>query len=199
MPEQFRHGSRVSLRSPGTTPSRTIPAETRMTATVPTHWRAMTPADLRAVMAVAAEVHPDYPEGEAVFAERLALYPGGCLCLADARGIAGYVLSHPWRPRAVPALNALLGDIPAGATAYYIHDLALLPRMRGSGAASGVVARLAEHARTSGFATMALVAVNASAGFWQRHGFRVTHDASLDRKLASYDDAARYMTRALSI
>jgi GNAT superfamily N-acetyltransferase len=160
-------------------------------------WRAMTPADLPGVTAVAAKVHPDYPEDEAVFAERFALYPEGALCLADAVGIAGYILSHPWRPRDIPALNALLGAIPSDATAYYIHDLALLPRTRGTGATSDVVGRLAEHARASGFATMALVAVNSSAGFWQRHGFRVTHDASLDRKLASYDDAARYMTREL--
>lgn len=160
-------------------------------------WRPMTAADLPAVMAVAAEVHPDYPEDEAVFAERLALYSAGCLCLAVSRAAAGYVLSHPWRPREVPALNALLGAIPADATAYYIHDLALLPGMRGTGAASEIIARLVDHARNSGFASMALVAVNASVGFWQRHGFRETHDAALDRKLASYDDAARYMTRTL--
>jgi ribosomal protein S18 acetylase RimI-like enzyme len=160
-------------------------------------WRAMTMADLPDVMAVAAEVHPDYPEDEAVFTERLMLYPAGCLCLAGEERPAGYVLSHPWRPREVPALNALLGAIPVDAAAYYIHDLALLPRTRGTGAASEIVARLVAHARNSGFAGMALVAVNASAGFWQRHGFRETHDAALDRKLASYDDAARYMTREL--
>jgi ribosomal protein S18 acetylase RimI-like enzyme len=160
-------------------------------------WRAMAPADLPAAMAVAEQAHPDYPEDAAVFAERLALYSAGCLCLADDGGVAGYVLSHPWRPRAVPALNALLGAIPTDATAFYIHDLALLPRTHGTGAASEVVARLIEHARAARFAIMALVAVNASAGFWQRHGFRVTHDAMLDRKLASYDDAARYMIREL--
>ncbi|RDJ23084.1 N-acetyltransferase [Bosea caraganae] len=158
-------------------------------------WRAMTMANLPDVMAIAVAVHPDYPEDEAIFAERLALYPAGCLCLVDADGAAGYVLSHPWRPCDIPALNALLGAIPADAAAYYIHDLALLPHTHGTGAASDVVARLVEHARNSGFAGMALVAVNRSAGFWQRHGFRETHDAALDRKLASYDDAARYMTR----
>lgn len=160
-------------------------------------WRAVTSADLPAVMAVAAAVHPGYPEDEEVFAERLALYPAGCLCLADAQGVAGYALSHPWRLREVPALNTLLGAIPADAAAYYIHDLALLPRTRGAGAAADIVAHLAEHARASGLAIMALIAVNGSAGFWQRHGFRVTHDPSLDRKLASYDDAACYMTREL--
>lgn len=158
----------------------------------------MAPADLPGVMNVAAQVHPGFPEDEAVFAERLALFPAGCLSLADAdSGLAGYVVSHPWPLLQAPALNSRLSAIPPGADAYYIHDLALLPRAQGSGAASRVAALLEEEARKAGLRRMALIAVNRSAGFWQRHGFRLTHDASLDRKLASYDDDARYMTREL--
>jgi GNAT superfamily N-acetyltransferase len=157
----------------------------------------MTAADLPAVMAVAAVVHPDYPEGEAVFAERLALHPAGCLALSGGEGLGGYVLSHPWRLGQVPALDSLLGVLPDDADAYYIHDLALLPSARGGGAASDCVNRLATHASTSGFARMALVAVGNSAGFWRRQGFREAHDEALARKLASYDSAARYMIRDL--
>lgn len=165
--------------------------------TPPPSWRAMAPADLPAMMAVAAQVHPGFPEDEAVFAERLALFPAGCLALADAAGLAGYVVSHPWPLLQAPALNSRLGAIPAAADAYYIHDLALLPRAQGTGAASRLVELLTGQARAGGLGRMALIAVNRSAGFWQRHGFRLTHDASLDRKLASYDDDARYMTREL--
>lgn len=160
-------------------------------------WRSMAAADLPAVMAAAAEVHPDYPEGEAVFAERLALHPAGCLVLAGEDGLGGYVLSHPWRLGQVPALDSLLGALPGDADAYYIHDLALLPGARGGGAASACVGRLAAHASAAGFARMALVAVGNSAGFWRRQGFREAHDEALARKLASYDDAARYMIRDL--
>ncbi len=160
-------------------------------------WRAMTTADLSEVMVVAGQVHPGYPEDEAVFTERLALYPSGCLCLADGKGMAGYVLSHPWLPLDAPPLNSLLGAIPRGAAAYYIHDLALLPQMRGTGVAPSIVAHLVGHARRNGFAMLALIAVNDSIAFWERQGCRVTHDAALDRTLASYDDDARYMTRDL--
>jgi ribosomal protein S18 acetylase RimI-like enzyme len=157
----------------------------------------MTAADLPAVMAVAAEVHPNYPEGEVVFAERLALHPAGCLVSAVGEGLGGYVLSHPWRLRQVPALDSLLGALPDDADAYYIHDLALLPVARGGGAALACVDKLAAHASACGFARMALVAVGNSAGFWRRHGFHEAHDEALARKLASYDDAARYMVRDL--
>ncbi|SFJ64929.1 Acetyltransferase (GNAT) family protein [Bosea sp. OK403] len=158
----------------------------------------MTAADLPAVLAVAGVVHPAYPEDEAVFAERLRLFPAGCLALAGPGGLLGYVVSHPWRLGQPPALNSLLGGILADAASYYIHDLALLPDARGSGAAGRVVDRLVAFARSEGLASISLVAVNASLGFWQRHGFRVAHDAALAEKLGSYDDAARYMVRDLT-
>ncbi|MGY6246363.1 GNAT family N-acetyltransferase [Bosea thiooxidans] len=163
-----------------------------------TAWRLMAPADLPAVMEVAAVVHPDYPEDEAVFAERLRLAPSGCHVLSDAQGVPlGYLVSHPWPAGAIPALNSLLGEIPPGTMNWYIHDLALLPEGRGTGAAGHIVAWIAEEAARAGCAGLALVAVNGSTGFWRRQGFRQVHDPALDRKLASYDDAARYMRRDL--
>ncbi|BCB20656.1 GNAT family N-acetyltransferase [Bosea sp. ANAM02] len=162
-------------------------------------WRRMAPADLPAVMAIAAVVHPDYPEDEAVFAERLRLAPDGCHVLAGEGGaLQGYLVSHPWPGGTVPALNSLLGEIPQGVANWYLHDLALLPAGRGNGAAGAIVTAIARHAAETGHASLALVAVNDSIGFWRRQGFREVHDPALDRKLASYDDAARYMRRELN-
>lgn len=159
----------------------------------------MAPTDLPAVMAIAAVVHPDYPEDEAVFAERLRLAPAGCHVLAAGDGAPqGYLVSHPWPAGTVPALNSLLGDIPPGVANWYLHDLALLPFGRGGGAAGAIVAEIARHAAETGYTSLALVAVNDSTGFWRRQGFREVHDPALDRKLASYDDAARYMRRELN-
>lgn len=158
----------------------------------------MTPADLSAVMAIAAAVHPDYPEEEAVFAERLALAPEGCrLLVAPDDAALGYIVTHPWPRGAVPALNSLLGELPARADNWYIHDLAMLPAARGSGAAGVVVEQVAALAADRNCTTLSLVAVGHSAAFWQRQGFRAADDPALARKLASYDDAARYMQRPL--
>jgi len=162
-----------------------------------TLWRPMTATDLRAVMAVAGVVHPGYPEDEAVFAERLQLCPEGCLVLEGRDGLLGYVVSHPWQRAAPPALNSLLGELPPQAGSFYIHDLALLPTARGSGAGGVVVARLAEMAADAGLSCLSLVAIDGSSGFWRRQGFRAVHEPALAEKLASYDDAARYMERAL--
>ncbi|MDP2800953.1 MAG: GNAT family N-acetyltransferase [Phreatobacter sp.] len=158
----------------------------------------MTSVDLPAVCGIAAEVHPDFPEDDSVFVERLALYPEGCHVLAGADGLAAYVVSHPWLALSCPPLNALLGSLPADAASYYIHDVALTPAVRGAGHATDIVAALASHAATAGFAAMSLVAVNGSMGFWQRHGFASEDMPGLAAKLASYGDDARFMVRALT-
>ena len=162
----------------------------------------MSPADLPQVLSIAGAVHTAYPEDAAVFAERLRLYPVGCLVCESAGRVVGYSISHPWRAGALPALNALLGELPAQASTYYIHDIALLPEARRVGAGAAIVARLVEQARVAGFATVSLVAVSGTAGFWRRFGFRAVEsasgdglvvDAALVDKLRSYDDAAEFM------
>jgi len=158
----------------------------------------MTTADLAAVSVLAGRIHPAYPEDDAVFAERLRLYPAGCHVLVRGDGIAAYVVSHPWHG-APPALNSLLGGLPARPSTFYIHDLALAPEARGTGAGSEIVAWLATHAREIGAPGLSLIAVNDSAEFWRRHGFEARHDPSLDRKLDSYGAGAQVMARAIAV
>lgn len=160
-----------------------------------TGWRALTAADLPAVVAIAAVVHPDYPEGEEVFAERLALFPEGCrIALRDGQAV-GYALAHPWTLGSPPALDTLLGALPERPDCLYLHDVALLAATRGSGLGQALVEDLLALARRHRFAHLALVAVNRSADYWMARGFRVVDDPALARKLASYSADARYMTR----
>ncbi len=160
-------------------------------------WRAMTAYDLPAVATIATKVHPGFFEEPAIFAERQSLYRNGAYLLEIGERPAGYVLSHPWRYGALPKLNSLLEAIPADADTYYIHDLALLPVARRIGAASYIIEALTKHARAQDFATMSLVAVNASQGFWEKHGFVVESAPELSRKLRSYEAAARLMVKRL--
>lgn len=161
------------------------------------NWRAMSALDLPAVEAIAEAVHPDFYESPEVLAEKRALYPNGAHLLEIGERAVGYVLSHPWKLDAVPALNALLGGLPPDADTYYLHDLALLPVARRIGAASFIVDALARHAAAMGFATMSLVAVNGSAPFWARQGFVPRDLPELTGKLLTYDEHARYMVKPL--
>jgi GNAT superfamily N-acetyltransferase len=162
------------------------------------NWRAMTAADLGAVADIAAIGFPDHFEGRDCFENRLALNPSGCFVLADADGEPrGYLVAYPWRAEAAPALNTLIGGIPADASVMYLHDLALHPDVRGGGWSATIVERLADQARAAGWPALALVAVNEAAPFWERRGFAVVDSPAMAAKLASYGPDARYMVRTL--
>lgn len=160
-------------------------------------WRPMTPADIAQVDAIAAAIHVALPEHAFVFAERQRLYPNGCFMLEADGEPAGYVISHPWHYLRPPSLNTLVEQMPEDASTYYIHDLALLPRSRRTGAGSTIVNRLLAHARGAGLPNVSLIAVYDAAPFWRRHGFDYIDDPTLVRKLAGYGAEARMMVRPL--
>jgi len=160
-------------------------------------WSLLGPNELSHVVDIAAVVHPGFFEAADVLAEKQALYPQGARLLRLDGVPSGYILSHPWAANAIPALNAPLGAIPPDADSYYLHDLALLPSARGTGAAGAIVADILAHARGAGFGVASLVAVNGSIGFWRRQGFAVNEVPALLDKLAGYEPAARFMTRPL--
>jgi ribosomal protein S18 acetylase RimI-like enzyme len=165
-------------------------------------WQPMSAADLPRVQAIAEKVHSAFPEDAEVFAERLRLYAAGCLVFHSGENIAGYVISHPWRAMDPPALNSRLGMLPGHPKTYYVHDVALLPELRGVGAATLAVALVLARAGKEKLATVSVVAVNDSAGFWGRHGFRKImfdkiRDVTLAPKLRGYSNKAAFMVRQL--
>jgi GNAT superfamily N-acetyltransferase len=159
----------------------------------------MKSGDLDEVVTIAGIGFPNHFEGRACFANRLQVYPKGCLVLAaDTAGpLLGYLIAYPWLADAAPALNTLIEGIPVGAKVMYLHDLAILPSARGAGHSRTVVESLAADARDAGWSQLALVAVNDSTAFWERHGFQVRDTPELRITLASYGSDARYMVRRL--
>lgn len=158
-------------------------------------WRHAHESDIPGLLLVANEVHPDLPESDAVFGERLRLFPEGSLVLSDDRGgIYGYALSHPIRRGQPPALDSLLGAIAPEADQFYIHDLAILPGWRGRGLAAVCVDKLLALGRR--YTTTCLISVYNTGAFWGRFGFLPEPvDAALGEKLLEYGAAATYMLR----
>lgn len=149
----------------------------------------MRAADIAGMSALAAIVHPDFPEDDAVLAERLSLYPPGCFALDGADGLDGYLLSHPWRLGHPPKLNRRLGALPTAPDTFYLHDLALHPCCRATGAAGSLLRTLLADRE---WPTHSLVAVNGSASFWRHFGF-VSQPGP---DLADYGPAALHMVRS---
>lgn len=165
---------------------------------MPVQWRAMTTSDLPAVLKVADIVHVDYPESEAVFAERLALFPAGCWVASDGNRILGYTITHPGIQGKPPALDSLLVSLPDTPDCLYMHDVALLPEARQHGLGSKIVGLVRDVARTLHLPAIALVAVNGSVPYWQGRGFAqyTKTDTQLRAKLASYTEDAAYLVMA---
>lgn len=161
-------------------------------------WRAMAASDLCAVVDIAAAVHAAYPESPEIFAERLDLFPAGCR-IAVADGVTvGYAVMHPARLGRPPALDSLLGALPAGADVLYLHDVALLPRARGLGLGEAVTASAHALAAQGRLQRLALTATPEALSYWERRGFvRFDADKGLTATLASYGEEMVYMVASV--
>lgn len=163
---------------------------------VKVHWRLMNASDLKDVIRVASICHPDYPEAEEVLAEKQALSPQTCFILEEGGHTVGYVLAHPWVRDEAPALDKKLEKLPQNANVLYLHDIAILPKARSSGAGGQAFLKLEEAAKKLGFKALALVAVNHSAPYWRKKNFQtpLLNDA-LKAKLLTYSNDALYMIK----
>jgi hypothetical protein len=151
----------------------------------------MAEADLPGVVALADRLHPHHPESPAVFAERLALAPAGCLVLMAEGRLLGYAVSHPWTGEGPPPLDSLLGALPERPGAWHLHDIALDPPVRGTGQAAVLLQALPSGQPLT---RVTLVAIPGTGAYWARQGFRDVpcRDAAA---LASYGAGARFMAR----
>jgi len=159
----------------------------------------MTPADLAAVEVIALALYPDLPERPAIYAERLALAPDGCLVLAAARSpdIVGYAVTHPWHGDAPPPLDSLLGEVPRPPPAWHVHDVAVLPSARGRGFAARALRQIGGRAAAAGAAWLTLVAIGGKADFWRRAGFAPVANGDAPA-LASYGADALFMAASVA-
>ena len=134
-------------------------------------WHELPINNIKSLARIADTIHPDLPESDAVFAERITLFPEGCLGLFEGKGneLYGYIISHPIKYLQPPALNSLLGKIASDADQYYIHDLAILPKLRGRGLAQECIYNLFAIAKR--YSTTCLISVYGTEQFWIHFGF----------------------------
>lgn len=157
----------------------------------------MVAADLAAVAAIERDSHnPLPPEGEVVFADRLAAFPRGCFVVGPGRSVDGYAIAHPWRLGAVPALGLDHLVLPPEPDCLWLHDVALRPALRGHGLIPALLTLLEALAREGGLPRLALTAVHGTETLWSRHGFAAAPAGNADA-LAAYGDTARVMIRPL--
>jgi ribosomal protein S18 acetylase RimI-like enzyme len=154
--------------------------------------RGLTAADIAALHDLEARCYlPSLHESDAAFLRLIELYPDGAIGAFDAGGLCGYAIGVPLSAGMTLALRAPLAAIPEAADTFYIHDVAVAARCRGTGLGRALAARLLEVARAGGFTRAELVSVQGSAPFWEKFGFRVVHAFEYAPGAASVKMAAR--------
>lgn len=152
--------------------------------------------DLNAILQIQARCYTAIvPESPCSMGAKLAAAPDSCFVASRADGVpVAYLLALPWRFDNPPHLDAQTCQPPADADTLHLHDLAVIPEARGSGAADALVGAFMAALVASRLGRASLIAIQGSAGWWARHGFEtVTATPALAEHLAGYGPDARYM------
>ncbi|WP_342721070.1 GNAT family N-acetyltransferase [Acidovorax sp. FHTAMBA] len=162
--------------------------------------RPLTVDDLPGLLDVQRACYGDeYVESAEVFTRRLAS-PAQCsLVLEDGGRVCAYLAAYDSRLGKVTPLHGDFEAVPQADT-LYLHDMAVLPRLAGRGLARALLDPLWQQATARGLRQSALVSVQGSQGFWERHGYAAQplHDAAQSQRLAAYGAGAVYMVRGLN-
>lgn len=155
----------------------------------------MAEADIAAVLAIQAVCYTEItPESDTSLHAKLSASQSTCFIASLDGTVVGYLISLPWECASPPALNAATCRLPPSPDCLYLHDLAVAPRARRSGAARALVEACLTSMSGLGLQRASLVAVQNSVSYWERYGFQaVPPSVPLQAKLASYGTGVSYM------
>ena len=161
--------------------------------------RMMAEADIPAVLAIQAVCYTELtPESDESLHAKLSASPSTCFIASLEGDTVGYLIALPWKYSSPPMLNAATCRLPPSPNCLYLHDLAVAPDARKAGTGRALVEAFLVQLKDSGLGRASLVAVQNSAPYWHRYGFRVVPaSASLQAKLASYGAGVAYMELSL--
>ena len=141
-----------------------------------------------------------FVESAEVFARRLAS-PVNCSLVLERDGqVCAYLAAYRSVQGKVTPLHGDFESPVSTPDTLYLHDMAVLPDCAGQGLAQALLMPLWSQGAAWGLRHTALVSVQGSQGYWERHGYAVQPlpDAAQRARLASYGEGAVYMERALT-
>lgn len=164
--------------------------------------RTATLSDLPCIARIQAACYKsEFLEHNIAFSSKLQQAAHTCWLACVDRQVVGYLISLPVTPATFPPLNATTFCLNPTATMLYLHDLAVHPDYRASGAGRQLIQHAKAQARQWGFKHLTLIAVQDSSSYWQKQGFELIDPVSLDlqHKVASFGQDAFLMQQILSI
>jgi ribosomal protein S18 acetylase RimI-like enzyme len=151
--------------------------------------------DLPSVLGVQSSCYFEVePESEASLRAKLLASPTTCFIAEHKGKVVGYLIAVPSRFESPPEFDAPYYDVPPYPNALYLHDLAVAPEGRGSGAGKMLVTEFISRFRASELPRACLIAIQDSASYWERYGFHIVMPSeSPQAKIESYGNNAKYM------
>ncbi len=128
------------------------------------HWRS--------IVEIQSEAYVDIePESEAVLRRKWLLSPQSCaVALGEDGDVLGYCLSHPWHGEGAPSLYEEIEGVPESNN-LFLHDIAVASRGQNRGVASALCNEMIGFARSRGFVSLTLIAIQGAHALWSRFGF----------------------------
>lgn len=166
----------------------------------PVKVRPMGVADLSAVLEIQAVCYTQIvPESLESFVAKLMAAPASCFIATIEKRTVGYLVAVPSAFGHPPLLDQAYCRLPAEPDCLHLHDLAVTPAARATGAGRLLVDAFFAQLRESEFPRASLIAIQDSAPYWQRRGFQpVSLGSSLQSKLAGYGQDVQYMQLAVN-
>ena len=160
--------------------------------------RQMKLSDLPSIMLVQAASYSDIiPESANSMLAKLLASPSTCFVAIQNDKVIGYLISLPWEFSNPPALNMQYCTLPSHPDCLYLHDLAIDPTTRKSGAAPALVKTFLNKLAELGFNRASLIAIQNSASYWRRYGFEIVEaPEELNEKITSYGEDTFYMVKS---
>lgn len=159
--------------------------------------RLMRIADIPSVLEIQALCYTELvPESGDSLKAKLSASPATCHVACQQDRVIAYLISLPGLFDSPPELNAATCNLPPNPDSLYLHDVAVAPSARKSGAGTALVQQFIAQTGELNFSHASLIAVQNSRLYWQRHGFcPVLPTPAIRVKLASYGNNAVYMER----
>lgn len=157
--------------------------------------RMMAETDIPAVLEIQAVCYTAVtPESDESLHAKLRASQSTCFIASLEGDTVGYLISLPWAFSSPPALNAETCRLPLSPDCLYLHDLAVTPNARKFGTGRALVDAFLARLGELGLGRASLVAVQNSAPYWERYGFRtVPLSEPLKAKLSTYGEGVVYM------
>ncbi len=162
------------------------------------HCREIVEADWPAVLRIQSEVYYEFaPESEVVMRSKSACGPSTSFVAVDQNlAVVAYCLAHPYPLNRIAVLGATdLSALPPTDN-IFVHDLAVQKATVGRGVAQALFNHLTSVARSLGYRSMSLVAVQQAASFWTKMGFTPSMQATINE---SYTADATFMTKIIEL